>query len=149
MECKRVRKHFRMAGIRNSGAFTSFASEVPAAAQQFMKRSDEIQGGMSVEAALYEPKRDEKHLEGEYIVGLLVKEPLDDIPAGMEYIELKQDYIMTRGKMNEIASLHNDLVKWGEEQGYQRNLNSYIAETYHPAEKGGEEVEIYLPILSE
>jgi hypothetical protein len=37
-------------------------------------------------------------------------------------------------------------MNWAEEQGYQRDLDSYIIETYHPMEEGGEEVQIYLPI---
>jgi len=38
------------------------------------------------------------------------------------------------------------LLKWAESQGYQRNLDSYIVETYHPIENGEEEIEIFLPI---
>ncbi|MFJ8064039.1 hypothetical protein ACIQYS_05370 [Psychrobacillus sp. NPDC096426] len=57
-----------------------------------------------------------------------------------------QDYINVRGKITNVEDLHSKLSKWGELQGYKRNLESYILETYHPIENREAEVEIYLPI---
>jgi hypothetical protein len=37
------------------------------------------------------------------------------------------------------------MINYGE-QGYKRDLDSYIVETYHTMEGKEEEVEIYLPI---
>ncbi|MFB3170136.1 hypothetical protein P5G62_023810 [Neobacillus sp. 179-C4.2 HS] len=64
----------------------------------------------------------------------------------MDYIETTQDYVTTRGQINNIGTLHNILLKWADEQGYKRDLESHIIETFHPMENGVEEVEIYLPI---
>ncbi|MFZ7945941.1 MULTISPECIES: GyrI-like domain-containing protein [Bacillaceae] len=146
MECKTVEKIFRVVGIRGSGAYANFDTDVPNLARKFLIRLDEIENCAGTEVALFEPKRDANHLEGHYYVGLLVKEALIEVPAGMEYIETAQNYITTRGKMNNIATLHSTLLNWAEEQGYKRDLKSHIVETYHPMENGEEEVEIYLPI---
>jgi predicted transcriptional regulator YdeE len=146
MECKKVRKSFRVIGIKGSGAFVDFGTEIPKLAQQFLNRLDEIEMNSVTEIALFEPKRDVNHLEGNYLVGVVLKEPLTEVPIGMEYMEIDQDYVTTRGSMINIGILHNHLVNWTEVQGLKRNLESYIVETYHPMDHGEEEVEIYLPI---
>ena len=146
MECKKVRKSFRVVGIKGSGSFVKFGTEVPKLAQQFLNRVDEIEMNSGTEIALFEPKRDENHLEGNYLVGVVLKEPLTEVPIGMEYIEIDQNYVTTRGSMIDIGTLHNHLLSWTEEQGFKRNLESSIVETYHPMDHGEEEVEIYLPI---
>jgi predicted transcriptional regulator YdeE len=146
MECKKVRKSFRVIGIKGSGAFVDFGTEIPKLAQQFLNRLDEIEMNSVREIALFEPKRDVNHLEGNYLVGVVLEEPLTEVPIGMEYIEIDQDYVTTRGSMINIGILHNHLVNWTEDQGLKRNLESYIVETYHPMDYGKEEVGIYLPI---
>jgi predicted transcriptional regulator YdeE len=146
MECKKVRKSFRVIGIKGSGAFADFGTEVPKLAQQFLNRLDEIEMNSVTEIALFEPKRDVNHLKGNYLVGVVLEEPLTEVPIGMDYIETDQDYVTTRGSMINIGILHNHLVNWTEDQGLKRNLESYIVETYHPMDNGEEEVEIYLPI---
>ncbi|MEH7237984.1 GyrI-like domain-containing protein [Bacillus sp. JJ1562] len=148
MECNKVKKLFRVVGIKGSGAFADFGTEVPKLAQQMMNRIGEIEHCSGTEIALFDPKRDANHLEGYYYVGLIVNEPLTEVPSGMEYIEDHQNYVMARGNINDIGNLHNHLLQWSVEQGYTRNLESYIVETYHPMEGGGEEVEIFLPILT-
>jgi predicted transcriptional regulator YdeE len=147
MECKKVKKNFRVVGIKGSGAFVDFDIEVPKLAQQFLNRLDEIEVNSVTEIALFEPKRDENHLDGNYLVGLELKEPLTEVPIGMDYIETDQDYVTIRGSIINIGNLHNHLMKWTEEQGFERNLESYIVETYHSMNHGEEEVEIYLPVL--
>ncbi|WP_045518986.1 GyrI-like domain-containing protein [Neobacillus niacini] len=146
MDCKTVKKTFRIVGLNGSGAFANFGTEIPKLAQQFLDRLDEIENHSGTEIALFEPKRDDDHLEGYYYVGVSVNEPLKRVPVGMEYIETTQDYVTTRGKINNIGKLHNILLKWADDQGYKRDLESHIIETYHPMENGEEEVEIYLPI---
>ncbi|WP_335422172.1 GyrI-like domain-containing protein [Bacillus sp. JJ1566] len=146
MECKKVKKLFKVVGIKGSGAFADFGTEVPKLAQQMMNRIDEIEYCSGTEIALFEPKRDADHLEGYYYVGLIVNEPLTEVPSGMEYIETHQDYVTTRGDINEIGNLHDYLLQWTVVKGYERDLDSYIVETYHPIENGAEEVEIYLPV---
>ncbi|MEH7010632.1 GyrI-like domain-containing protein [Neobacillus niacini] len=146
MDCKTVKKTFRVVGVKGSGAFANFSTEIPKLAQQFLDRLDEIENHSGTEIALFEPKRDADHLEGYYYVGVIVNEPLKRVPVGMEYIETTQDYVTTRGKINNIGKLHNILLKWADDQGYKRDLESHIIETYHPMENGEEEVEIYLPI---
>ncbi|WP_175987458.1 GyrI-like domain-containing protein [Bacillus sp. Marseille-Q1617] len=148
MECKKVNKHIRLVGMKGKGTFDSFGTEVPKAAQQFLARADEIKHRSGTEVAIFEPKKDENHLEGSYYVGMIVDQPLTDVPSGMEFIELSGEYVMTRGNMDQIGSLHHNLVKWADENGYTHELDSYIVETYHPLENGGEEVEIYLPVLA-
>lgn len=64
----------------------------------------------------------------------------------MDFIEVGQHYVTTRGKISNIDNLHLHLWKWEDEQGHTRNLESYIVETYHPMEDEEEEVQIYLPI---
>jgi predicted transcriptional regulator YdeE len=146
MECKKVQKNFRVVGIKGRGAFVDFATEVPKLAQQFLKRLDEIDNCSVTEIALFEPKKDQNHLEGNYLVGVTIKEPLTEVPIGMDYIETDQDYVTTRGNILNIGNLHNHLLNWTEDQGYKRNLEAFIVETYHSMDNGEEEVEIYLPI---
>jgi predicted transcriptional regulator YdeE len=146
MECKKVRRSFRVAGIKGRGAFADFGTEVPKLAQQFLNRLDEIEMSSVSEIALFEPKRDVNHLEGNYLVGVVLKEPLTEVPNGMEYIEIDQNYVTTRGSMINIGTLHNHLLNWTEEQGLKRDLESSIVETYHSMDHGEEEVVIYLPI---
>lgn len=146
MECKTVHKTFKVVGIGNSGTFANFGSDVPKSAGEFLSRANEIQNRSETEIALFEPKKDENHLEGRYYVGLIVKESLNEVPSGMEYIEVTQKYVTTRGNIKDVGDLHMQLLKWAESQGYQRNLDSYIVETYHPIENGDEEIEIFLPI---
>jgi predicted transcriptional regulator YdeE len=146
MDCKTVKKTFRVVGIKGSGAFSNFGTEIPKLAQQFLNRLDEIDKHSGTEIALFETKRDAGHLEGYYYVGVLVNEPLNKVPVGMDYIETTQDFVTTRGQINNIGILHNILLKWADEQGYKRDLESHIIETYHPMKNSVEEVEIYLPI---
>lgn len=146
MECKKVSKSFRVAGIKGSGAFVDFGTEVPKLAQQFLNRLDEVEMNSVTEIALFEPKKDVNHLEGNYLVGVVLEEPLTIVPIGMDYIETDQDYVTTRGSIKNIGTLHKHLLNWTEEQGVKRNLESYIVETYHTMDHGEEEVEIYLPI---
>ncbi|WP_335485760.1 GyrI-like domain-containing protein [Bacillus sp. JJ1773] len=148
MECKRVKKDFKVVAMKNRGAFANYGSEVPKLAQQFMSRAGEIQNHSKTEIALYEPKRDENHLEGYYYVGMVVYDALNEVPSGMEYIEISQEYVTTRGRINDVGDLHLQLNKWSDENGYQKNLGSYIIEIYHQIENDIEEVEIYIPIHS-
>lgn len=132
--------------MKNKGVFADFVKEVPNFARQFLKRADEIENHTETEISLYEPKRNKEHMEGIYYVGLMIEGTLNEIPPGMEYIQIAEDYIHARGKITVLDELHSSLVKWGELQGYSRKLESYIVETYHPVENSEEEVEIYLPI---
>ncbi|MBS4192223.1 effector binding domain-containing protein [Bacillus sp. FJAT-49705] len=145
MDCKKVKKIFRVVGIKGCGAYANFGPEVPKLAQQFLTRLDEVENHSGTEIALFEP-RDSNHLEGHYYVGLIVNEALKEVPVGMDYIETAQSYVTTRGRIININNLHSHLLKWADDQGYKRDLESHIVETYHPMENGEEEVEIYLPI---
>jgi predicted transcriptional regulator YdeE len=148
MDCKTVKKSFRIVGIKGSGLYTNFGTEVPKLAEQFLDRLNEVVNSTGKEVAFFEPKRDANHVEGIYYVGIIVNETINEVPVGMELIETTQYYITTRGKMNNISSLHNTLLKWADEHGFKRDLESFIVETYHSMENGEEEVEVYLPILS-
>lgn len=146
MDCKRVKKDFKIVGMKNSGNFSNFASEVPQFAQKFLSRANEIDNSSETEISLFEPKKDDNHQEGHYYVGLIVNKNIEKVPPGMEYIEQAQEYVTVRGKINNVGELHTQLSKWADEQGYKRNTDSYIVETYHPVENDLEDVEIYLPI---
>jgi len=148
MDCLKLERVFRVVGINGSGAFAEYGIEVPKLAQQLIARKNEIKSHSEIEIALFEPKRDTNHLEGHFYVGLIVNDNLTEVPTGMEYIEVAQEYASTRGRINNLTNLHQHLLKWVEEQGYKRNLESYIIETYHPMINGEEEVEIFLPIHS-
>lgn len=146
MSYRMVKREFTMVGLKGSGEFVNFGNDVPLLAKELLSRSNEIQNHTETEIALFEPKRDEEHTIGHYYVGLLVNDKINEVPTGMDYIETNNSYITTRGNMNDLEELHFNLVNWGKEQGYQRDLDSYIIETYHPMEDGKEEVQIYLPI---
>ncbi|MCM3587287.1 GyrI-like domain-containing protein [Mesobacillus maritimus] len=146
MSFRMVNKEFKLVGIKGSGEFVHFGHEVPLLAKQLLSRSNEIPNSTETEIALFEPKKDENHRTGYYYVGLTVSEKLDEVPTGMEYIETNKDYITTKGNIANLGKLHSNLLNWAEEQGYQRDLDSYIIETYHPLGEGEEEVQIYLPI---
>ncbi|PYF08358.1 GyrI-like domain-containing protein [Ureibacillus chungkukjangi] len=146
MDFKIINKNFKVVSLKSRGDFGNFDKEVPALAKQLLSRSDEIESHTGVEIALFEPKRNQAHKIGEYLVGLIVNERLQDVPAGMHFIEVDERFMTARGKISSIGALHANLINWGEEQGYKRNLESYIIETYHPVEDG-EEVQIYLPIF--
>ncbi|MDQ0271682.1 GyrI-like domain-containing protein [Cytobacillus purgationiresistens] len=148
MECKKVKQVFKLVGIKGHGSFEAFGVEVPALAQQFLTRSKEVESRSSTEIALFEPKKNINHLEGNYYVGLIVNDTLNEVPSGMEYIEKDQHYVTARGKITDISNLHLHLLNWAKEQNYDRDLDSYIVETYHPVENSEEEVEVYLPIHS-
>jgi len=75
-----------------------------------------------------------------------VSEKLYEVPTGMDYIETNKSYITTRGNISKLGELYLNLLNWAVKQGYQRDLDSYIVETYHPIGEGEEEVQIYLPI---
>ena len=147
MEYTFIKKNFKVVGIKGNGAFENFSEEVPALARQVLSRSNEIANHLGIEVALFEPKRESAHLVGEYIVGLLVNDALSAVPDGMEFVEINQQFVSARDKISNISSLHSNLMKWGDEQGYTRNLESYIVETYHRIEEEEEEVQIYLPIF--
>ncbi|MEH7276044.1 GyrI-like domain-containing protein [Neobacillus vireti] len=141
-----VKKVFKIVGLKGSGEFVNFGHEVPLLAKQLLSRSNEILHTTETEIALFEPKKDEQHRIGHYYVGLIVSEKLNEVPTGMDYIETNKSYITTRGNMSNLGELHLNLLNWAEEKGYQRDLDSYIIETYHPKGEGDEEVQIYLPI---
>lgn len=145
VECKKMERTFKVVGIKHKGQFNDFGNEVPMNARKFIQRVGEIANHIGVEIALFEPKRAENHLEGEYYVGVEVLEPLTYPPAGMEYIEVRGQFASTRGNMNKVAKLHVNLGKWINEKGYKMKPNTFIIETYHPFEHG-EEVEIYIAI---
>jgi predicted transcriptional regulator YdeE len=75
-----------------------------------------------------------------------VNDKIYEVPSGMEYIETNKSYVTTRGNLSKVGELHLNLLNWAKEQGYQRDPDSYIIETYHPIGNGVEEVQIYLPI---
>ncbi|WP_430787545.1 GyrI-like domain-containing protein [Virgibacillus flavescens] len=147
MSCQKVTKAFKIIGKKHSCAFGDYASEVPKHAQNFMEEATRIQNHTGIEVSLFEPKKDETHVEGIYYVGVLVSEPVEIAPEHMEYLEVEDEFVTIRGKMTNVSDLYSELLAWAEEQGYIINQNDYIVETYHPVEIG-EEVEVYIPILS-
>lgn len=148
MSFTKVKKVFKLVGIKGSGEFANFGSEVPLQAKEVLKRANEIQSRTEIEIALYEPKRNTDHLVGNYFVGLIVSNIVNEAPSGMEYIETDKEYATTRGTISNVESLHMSLLNWIEEKGYERDLDSFIIETYHPVENSEEEIQIYLPIHS-
>jgi hypothetical protein len=146
MSFKKVKKEFKLVGLKGSGEFVNFGNEVPLLAKQLLSRSNEILNSTETEIALFEPKKNEEHRIGHYYVGLIVSEKLNEVPSGMDYIETVKSYVTTRGNISNLGVIHFNLLNWAEEQGYQRDLDSYIIETYHPMVEGEEEVQIYLPI---
>ncbi|MEK5080615.1 AraC family transcriptional regulator [Solibacillus sp. FSL W7-1436] len=147
MTFKMIKKEFKLVGIKGSGEYENFGSEVPLLAKQLLSRSNDFDFPTESEIALYEPKKSADHTTGNFYVGLIVHEKLNKIPTGMDYLETNNHYITTRGNIMELDKLHEGLLKWGTAQGYKRDMDSYIIETYHSVNEG-EEVEIYLPIIA-
>ena len=141
-----IKKEFKIVGLKGSGEFDNFGNEVPLLAKQLLSRSNEILVSTETEIALFEPKKDQEQRIGHYYVGLIVSEKLIEVPKGMDYIETNNSYITTRGNISDLVELHLNLLNWAVEQGYQRDFDSYIIETYHPMGERDEEVQIYLPI---
>ncbi|CEG28818.1 GyrI-like domain-containing protein [Bacillus sp. B-jedd] len=146
MDCKIIEKQFKAVGLKGSGAFADFATEVPSLAGQVMSRAKEIQDHINIEVGFFEQKKGHDHLNGHYYVGLHVSEAPSDVPDGMEYIEDKGQYATIRGSINDLGQLHQTLLEWTERHNHTRATEAYIIETYHPTENGAEEVEIYLPV---
>jgi predicted transcriptional regulator YdeE len=146
MSCMMVKREFKLVGLRGKGEFVNFGYEVPLLAKRLLSREKEIVNSTETEIALFEPKRDEGHLIGHFYAGLIVNEKINEVPSGMEYIETNKSYVTTRGDLSKVGELHLNLLNWAKEQGYQRDSDSYIIETYHPIGNGIEEVQIYLPI---
>ncbi|MEO2076559.1 MAG: GyrI-like domain-containing protein [Bacillus sp. (in: firmicutes)] len=146
MSFLKVKKEFKLVGLRGSGEFVNFGTEVPLLAKQFLSRSNEISIPTETEIAVFEPKKDDDHRIGHYYVGFTVSEKLKEVPSGMDFFETNNSYASTRGNISNLGELHVNLLKWAEQQGYERDLDAYIIETYHPMEEGEEEVQIYLPI---
>ncbi|MFC4408989.1 effector binding domain-containing protein [Chungangia koreensis] len=147
MECSKVNKSFKAIGVKGYGKYEDFEDLVPKTAREFLMRREEFLNAADTEIALYEPKKDAGHIEGQFFVGLIVNETPEVIPSQMEYIEESGGYVTTRGNIKEISSLHQRLTKWSEESGYERDTGAFIVETYHPLPNGEEEVEIYWPII--
>lgn len=146
MSYKVVDEEFKVVGLKGIGDFVNFGNEVPSLAKQLLSRSNEIENPTIEEIALFEPKKDETHTSGHYYVGLTMNEKLEAVPAGMDYIEINSRFATTRGAIADIKELHSSLLIWAEGQGYHKDSDAYIIETYHPLAGGGEEVQIYLPI---
>ncbi|MFP7296843.1 GyrI-like domain-containing protein [Neobacillus niacini] len=141
-----VKKEFKLVGLKGSGEFANFGYEVPLLAKQLLSREKEIFHSTETEISLFEPKRDEEHLIGHFYTGVIVNEKIKEVPSGMYYIEANNRYVTTRGDISKVGELHLHLLNWAKEQGYKRDPDSYIIETYHPIGNGAEEVQIYLPI---
>ncbi|KAB2333964.1 GyrI-like domain-containing protein [Bacillus mesophilum] len=141
------KKEFKVVALKGSGEYVNYSQEVPLLAQRLLSRSNEITHSTGTEIALYEPKKSGEHKIGHYYAGLVVSQKFNEVPPEMEYIEIAKNYISARGNILMLNELHSQLLIWADEQGYQRDLNAYIIETYHPVGGGEEEVEIHLPIL--
>ncbi|WP_166000649.1 GyrI-like domain-containing protein [Bacillus sp. Cs-700] len=146
MEFKKLERTFKVVGMKHIGEFQNYGNEVPVNAQKFMSRVGEI-SNHATEIALYEPKKSEDQLEGEYYVGIIVHDSIMEVPSEMEYLEVKSEFVATRGKISDVGKLHSKLGEWAKEQGYHMKQDAYMIETYHSVENG-EEVEIYLPITN-
>ncbi|MCJ0930574.1 hypothetical protein MST22_05355 [Virgibacillus halodenitrificans] len=83
-----------------------------------MSRLNKISNHTGTEICLFEPNKDDKHLEGDYYVGIIVPDSLTELPSGMEYIEVKDEFVVTGGSIMEIGELHFKLGEWAKEQGY-------------------------------
>lgn len=142
-----VEKKFKVVGERNTGAFKEYAELVPKAAQQFLKRLDEIPGHTGVEVSVYEQPKTQGQAEGIFYVGVLVEERSETLPSEMEYLEFQQHYAVTRGKIAKMGELYSYLDGWIAAQGYQyESSEHYIVEIYCPVENGEEEVEVHVPV---
>ncbi|MFE4522238.1 GyrI-like domain-containing protein [Cytobacillus firmus] len=144
--CKVASKEFKAVVIRSNGLFKDYARLVPEAAQAFLKQGHLVQNSSGLEAAFYEPKRGEDHLEGTFFTGYLVHEKAELLPNGMEYIEARHTYASIRGKTSDMGDLHTRLNNWISENNRQQSIDHYIIEIYYPAANEEEEVEVFIPI---
>lgn len=147
MNCQTVSKDFNVVGIKNKGLFKDYAELVPKAAQQLLARANNIPNSTGIEISIYEPPKQQNQLEGTFYVGLLVKDAIESIPEGMEYIHIQQCYATIKGKVTEMGNLYSKLDKWIVEQGYEHETpEHYIIEVYYPVENDIEDVEVHIPI---
>lgn len=147
MMCEVVSKEFKLVGMKHKGMYKDYAELVPKAAKQFLQKAAEIPNSTGIEVTVYEPQRDQTHLEGTFYVGILVSEKPAFVPEGMEYFDIQHSYGVIRGKETEMGKLYSELDKWILEQRYNRGTHEqYIIEVYYPVKDGVEEVEIHIPI---
>lgn len=141
-------KTFMVVGEKNKGFFKEYAKTVPKAAQIFLQRECQIPFTSGIEVTVYEQPKRQNQLVGTFYVGVLVEEKGTDLPEGMEYIEVQNQYAMTIGKVTEIPHLYSSLDRWINENGYQHATpDKYIIEVYYPVENDVENVEVYIPVV--
>lgn len=143
MEARAISRTFNVVGIRHQGSFSDYGSIVPAAAQQFLARAEQVTTGTGIEVSLYEPKRGADHREGFFYTGILVSAKPAELPDGMEYIELTSTYATVRGEEREMGDLYSFLERWIQEQGLVKDWpDALLVELFD----GTGQVEIYLPL---
>jgi predicted transcriptional regulator YdeE len=144
---KVVEKTFMVVCEKNRGHFKEYAEAVPKAAQLFLKRESEIPFSSGTEVTVYEQPQQQNQVEGTFYVGVLVDEKVNELPTGMDYLEVQHRYAMTSGKVSEMGTVYSNLDKWIITNNYQyASANNYIIEVYYPVENDVENVEVYIPI---
>ncbi|KZE40287.1 hypothetical protein AV656_03220 [Bhargavaea cecembensis] len=147
MTDRTVNRQFRFVGLKGKGAFAEFGTIVPDVAREVLVRSAELGSSTGHEIAVFQPKLSDDHIQGEFIAGLMVDKPVHNVPAGMVYMEIEGEFATASGNIEDLNNLHADLFDWTAGNGYQIDRNELIIEVYIPKDFG-EDVEIYLPLLT-
>jgi len=148
MICNIVTKEFKIVGQKNKGLFVDYGKLVPQAAQRFLQQANNISNSTGYEVTVYEPRKDDTHLEGIFYVGIIVEEQPDSLLDGLEFLEIQHTYAVIKGKVTEIASLYSRIDRWITDQSFRRETpEQYILEIYYAVLNGVEEVEIYIPVI--
>ncbi|PYI56922.1 LamG-like jellyroll fold domain-containing protein [Paenibacillus flagellatus] len=131
-------REFTAIGIRHGGLFSEYGKIIPQAMQSLQARKDEISGRTGTKVILYEPKRGDDHIEGDFYTGYLVADSVAAIPEGMEYFHLSGRYASVAGDESRMGELYGFLDGWIRDNKLQKDWpEALIVEVYnqdHPSE---------------
>ncbi|MGM0885279.1 MAG: LamG-like jellyroll fold domain-containing protein [Bacillota bacterium] len=148
LEGKVCFREYKIVGMKHSGLFSEYGKIIPQAVQSLQSRVTEIPDQTDTVVILYEPKRGDDHVEGNFFTGYLVKQSVTDIPKGMEYFHLSGQYASVSGHESRMGELYGFLDGWIRKNQYQKDWpNALIIEVYDDVNPSN--VEICMRLLNE
>jgi hypothetical protein len=109
-------------GYRHTGRFEDYARLVKQAFDELRVRLAEIPGKTSLTVAIYEPIKNEEHVEGFFYVGCIVEaEPSSTVlPNGSEYVRLAGTYACAGGTIGQMSGIYAFVAQWIKDNGYRQ-----------------------------
>jgi hypothetical protein len=141
-------------GYRYTGRFDEYAKLVKQAFDELRGKLEDIPEKTGQTIAIYEPKKNEEHVEGFFYVGCIVEaEPSSTVlQDGSEYLRLAGTYACANGTIGQMSTIYTFVEQWIKENGYRQLWpDTLFVERYEfPIPEGditGEEpVMVMLPI---